>query len=76
MTNVFIIQGVNREGAEVWYTGRAGAEFISTFCAEVFEFDSLEPAQARAANLNTMSALHGVSFTVRPLTVPRYGVAS
>lgn len=62
--NAYFVHGRDRNGNRVYYTGRAGAGFISPDGNEAFRYDSRQAAQARAMNLNRMTAAHGVHFTV------------
>lgn len=56
------IKGVDAQGKTVWYTGRAGAGFISEDKSEAFLGFNGEGAAHKAKSLNRFSALHGVRF--------------
>ena len=55
------VMGRTAEGGTVWYTGRAGAAFISANESEAFRY-SIEGARRRALNLNRGTAMHGIRF--------------
>ena len=59
--NVPVI-GRTTDGSTVWYTGRAGQASMSTDAREAFVYATVEEARHRAALLNRMTPLHGVSF--------------
>lgn len=69
---MYLIRGLRADGAEVWYTGRAGDGWVSGDKREAFACLTLEGARARALNFNRMTALHGVRF----VAVPRNGWGS
>lgn len=54
--------GRTAEGSTVWYTGKAGSEFISTNPRDAFKGYGVEGARRCATNLNRMTAMHGVYF--------------
>jgi hypothetical protein len=54
--------GRTQDGQTVWYTGRAGAGFVSADPNEAFKGYSLERARNRALNLNRGTCLHGIYF--------------
>ncbi len=56
------IRGVDDNGLEFWYTGKAGEAFVSRNRYDAFMGYELEGAQRVAKNLNRMSALHGLRF--------------
>lgn len=60
-TNNVPVIGRKADGTAVWYTGRAGAGFVSENAAEAFCY-SIEGARNRALNLNRGTALHGIRF--------------
>lgn len=57
-----IIRGVTAEGAEVFWTGRAGAGFVSANRADAFDALNLQGARRTATRLNDATGLHGVRF--------------
>lgn len=61
MQNSIAVLGRTASGETVWYTGRAGAGFISTDARDAFRY-SIDGARARALNLNRGTAFHGIRF--------------
>jgi len=64
MTNKFMLVGRKEDGSTVYYTGRAGSLFVSADESQAFHYDDIVSARHRAANLNQMTALHGILFHV------------
>lgn len=62
---LYILEGVTRNGSKLYYTGRAGDKFVHAETAKSFAYWNLTSATKRCVNLNEMTALHGVHFTVR-----------
>lgn len=62
--NSHILIGRTRNGETVYYTGRAGALFVSQSISEAFRYDGIEAARRRASNLNQMTDAHGIRFIV------------
>jgi len=60
--NFFPIVGRTKSGATLYYTGRAGAGFVSPNAAEAFGYQTIEGARRRATMLNTFEPFHGVWF--------------
>jgi hypothetical protein len=60
--NLVPIVGRTANGGTVWYTGRAGAAFVSADRADAFMGYSLEGARNRATILNRGTAFHGIRF--------------
>lgn len=56
-----IIQGLKR-GKTVYYTGKAGTEWVSFINTDAFEYPTLEEACIRTRSLNNTSYLHKVTF--------------
>lgn len=63
---MYIVRGLTADGAEVFYTGRAGDKFISPCRTASFGYVSQLQARNRAKNLNGMTAIHGVWFIAVP----------
>lgn len=62
-TLVFVpVVGRAANGDTVWYTGKAGAAFVSADAADAFKGYSLEGARNRATILNRGTILHGIRF--------------
>lgn len=59
-----ILYGKTRKGEHVFYTGRAGEQFVSPTVAESFAFGSRNSAELKRAILNRYTALHGIHFSV------------
>lgn len=49
-------------GDTVWYTGKAGAAFVSADAVDAFQGYSLEGARNRATMLNRGTVVHGIRF--------------
>jgi hypothetical protein len=64
-----ILVGKNRDGAEVFYTGRAGDGWVSTVRAEAFAYENRALAESTVERFNKMTPLHGVTFCVGPKVV-------
>jgi hypothetical protein len=62
MQNLVPIRGLTASGEVLWWTGRAGAEFVSPNEAEAFRGFTLEGARRKAAALNRGTAAHGILF--------------
>jgi len=58
----YYVRGIDRDGDELFYTGRAGAGFAHWDRAKAFLYDSKQAAQTRAKNLNLGMELHGIRF--------------
>jgi hypothetical protein len=63
MLNFFVV-GRTAEGNTVYYTGKAGKDFISPQMCDAFEYSSIDRARHRASLLNQGTDLHGVRFIV------------
>ena len=59
-----LILGTTADGAEVFYTGRAGDGWVSADVKEAFRYDSLEQARRKAMIFNQATPLHGIRFMV------------
>lgn len=57
-----LVRGVRETGEEVWYTGRAGEQFVSTERCDAYEGFDLHGARRKAAALNRMTMVHGIHF--------------
>lgn len=55
------IKGLTATGDVVWYTGRAGNDWVSSDRADAFKF-TLERARRQASAFNKMTAIHGIRF--------------
>ena len=62
MTAEYVLRAVDVIGTEVFYTGKAGQEFVSPDLTSAFPFALLQGAQRKAAVLNRMSLMHGWRF--------------
>jgi hypothetical protein len=66
-TETYIIRGRHANGTgEVFYTGRAGQEWVNPDRREAFTGYSLEGARRKARCLNEYCALHGYWFVAVP----------
>jgi hypothetical protein len=59
----FILRALNANGAEFFYTGRAGDGWVSKDAAEAFTYSLLEGAENAAKRHNKFTELHGLRFT-------------
>lgn len=71
MTNNFVVRGIDKNGNEAFYTGRAGDGWLTTSDlhtspAEAFTYATLEGARNKATSLNRMSDIHGWRFVGIP----------
>lgn len=66
-----ILVGKNRDGAEVFYTGRAGDGWVSTVRTEAFPYENRALAESTVERFNKMTPLHGVTFCVGPQVVQK-----
>ena len=57
-----IVRGINNQGDEVFYTGKAGPAWVSENISEAFEYELLPPAIRKAMHFNKTTELHGVRF--------------
>jgi len=62
----YILRARDHNGGEFFYTGRAGADWVSADRAEAFGGMSLEGARNRAVRFNQHETLHGLWFIVQP----------
>lgn len=64
METSYIVRGLDKDGNEFVYTGKAGKEWIvdHTRRAEAFTYQTKERAQAKARQFNEMTQVHGVRF--------------
>lgn len=60
----YIVQGRTKEGETVYYTGKAGAGFVSSVYGEAFTYSTLERARKRATMLNVGRDVHEIHFMV------------
>ena len=58
----YVLRGLNADGVKFFYTGRAGAGWISSDASEAFVYASIEGARRRAVSFNRASEIHGVWF--------------
>ena len=58
----YLVRGLDAEGAEFFYTGRAGSAWISRNRSEAFRYETAAAARKRALLHNTRMALHGFRF--------------
>lgn len=59
---MYFLRGIDHQGSEVYYTGRAGDGWVSTDRRETFYWRSQEGATARAKEFNRHAGVHGVWF--------------
>ena len=56
------VVGRTADGKTVWYTGKAGSEFVSSDPKAAFKGYSVDNARRRALQLNRMTPMHGIYF--------------
>jgi hypothetical protein len=56
------IKALDANGAEFWWTGRAGNLWVSANAADAFRGLSLDGARRKAAQFNRMTEIHGLRF--------------
>ena len=61
----YVVRGLDADGNVTFYTGRAGAEWVTPNRAEAFTY-SVDGARAKAMSFNRMTALHGLRFVAAP----------
>lgn len=60
--NKFYVRGIDNDGIESFYTGKAGSAFVHADRDQAFLYESKQAAQTRAMNLNAGMELHGIRF--------------
>lgn len=68
-TGVFVIEGTNRNGETVYYTGKVGAEAMTKHknAAQIYVRSGLDSnAQRVAEAMNKGYAKHGVRWSIKP----------
>ena len=60
----YLVVGRKENGDTVYYTGKAGPEYVSNQMCDAFEYSSIERARKRALMLNTTSLMTGIRFMV------------
>jgi hypothetical protein len=58
----YILRGLDKEGNVMYYTGRAGMDWLSYDHSKAFIYPSKELAQERAKRFNKMEPVHGYWF--------------
>jgi hypothetical protein len=58
----YIVMGRTAEGETLYYTGKAGKEFVSASLHDAFSYYSIEGARRRATTLNQGTDMHGIRF--------------
>lgn len=59
----WVVRGLNHDGSvEMFYTGRAGKNWLAAGRENGFTYQSKESAQSKAKNFNRMEPLHGFYF--------------
>jgi len=62
MTASYVLRALDANGNESFYTGRAGAGWVSADKAEAFPYFNLEGARRKAMLFNKNMPLHGLRF--------------
>lgn len=60
----YVLRATNSTGEDLFYTGRAGAFWLSPNRAEAFTFELAEGAERRAERFNEFTSLHCHTFDV------------
>ena len=60
----YIVRGLSSLGEEVFYTGKAGKDFVSIQLCDAFTYSSIHGARLRATMLNNGHLIHGYWFIV------------
>lgn len=59
--------GGQLRGPQLYYTGKAGQDWVSPDLAQAFQYDSLNLARIRARQHNRHTCLHDIHFIVLAL---------
>ena len=62
---LYVLRATNSTGEDLFYTGRAGAAWVSADRREAFPFELAEGAERRAERFNAFTALHSLTFDVQ-----------
>lgn len=63
---MYILRGLDAEGREFFYTGKAGAGWVSSIRSESFGYVSQHVAREKAKVFNGCTELHGLRFIAVP----------
>ena len=66
MQNLSILRGLDSNGREVFWTGRAGDLWVSEDRSEAFAGLSIEGGRRQATKFNAFTELHGLRFVAIP----------
>jgi hypothetical protein len=58
----YILRALDKEGNVMFYTGKAGMDWLSPYKYEAFEFAAKMVANRKATNFNRMEPVHGYWF--------------
>jgi hypothetical protein len=61
-TKNYILRGLDSNGVETFYTGRAGSGWVSADQSEAFAYLSQEAARRKATLFNARMQMHGLRF--------------
>lgn len=62
MTTSFVLRGLDANGVEFFYTGKAGSAWVSTNVADAFRYELLEGARRQAVRFNERVSLTDLWF--------------
>jgi hypothetical protein len=62
----YILRAKDKEGTTMFYTGKAGMEWLSLYESNAFGYPTRELAQERAKRFNRMEPVHGYWFLALP----------
>jgi hypothetical protein len=63
----YILRALDKEGNIMFYTGKAGMDWLSSYRYEAFEYETLEAAFLKSTNFNRMEPVHGYWFVIQTL---------
>lgn len=63
-----LLRGTTREGKTVWYTGRAGDDWVSPHRKDAFTGFNWQGASQKAIKLNKLTVINGITFSPVPIT--------
>jgi hypothetical protein len=63
----YILRALDKEGNVMFYTGKAGMNWLSCYKYEAFEFAAKMAANRKAINFNKMEPVHGYWFIAQVL---------
>jgi hypothetical protein len=65
----YILRALDKEGNVMFYTGKAGMDWLSPYKYEAFEYATKKAAGWKATHFNRMEPIHGYWFVCIPVMV-------